>query len=188
MNKLFLILFLIFTSLCLQAQPPQGGNRGMGRGNRQGSPSGMRQRGELRGEARGGEQLRLDSFPEIPDITIEQRADVGIILVKEQQEIFKQVQKKRELMEKDKQSPDRSEKEKAKMQKNLADVDGKIQKQIEKSNEKIRKILSDKQYQVFLEKRNDFRFNRITPPRFRQSEEGGFRRRSEGRGGSEFGQ
>jgi hypothetical protein len=135
----------------------------------------------------GGEQLRLDSFPEIPDITLEQRADVGFILVKERQDVLKQVRKKRELMEKDKQSPDRSEKEKAKTQKNLAEVDGKIQKQIEKSNEKIRKILTDKQYQVFLEKRNDFKFNRITPSRFRQSEERGFGRRLEGGGGIEFG-
>jgi hypothetical protein len=150
---------------------------GTGRGNRQGQPpSGMGQRGEAGGE----EQLILESFPEIPDITLKQRTDIGNILAKEQKDIFMQVRKKRELMEKDGQSPDRSEKEKDKMQKDIARIDGKIEKQIGKSNKKIRRILSDEQYQVFLEKRNDFKFKRLPPSGFRPPEERGGERPGRG--------
>jgi hypothetical protein len=147
----------------------------MGGGNRQGPPPGMGQRGETRGE----EKLRLDSFPEIPAITLEQRAKIGLVLAKEQKDIVKQVQKKHELMEKDRQSPDSNEKDK--MQKAIAKIDNKIQNRIEKSNKKIKKILSDEQYRVFLEKRNDFRFRRIPPVGFRPAEGDGFRGRPEGR-------
>jgi hypothetical protein len=148
----------------------------MGRGgNRQGPPSGMANRGEMSGQ----EQLRLDSFPSIPDISLEQRADIGIILSKEQKDIVKQIRKKQEWMEKDRQSPEKIEKEKEKIHKKVAQIDDKIGKRIEKSNKKIRKILSDEQYQVFLEKRNQFRFSRSSVPGNRPPE-GGSRERPRG--------
>jgi hypothetical protein len=176
MNRWYLILCLVSASICLQAQPPQG-NRRMGGGNRQGPPPGMGQRG---GAGREVEQFRLDSFPPIPDITLAQRADIGFVLTKEQEDISKHLQKKRELMEKDRQSPGRSEKKKEKTRKKISGIDGKILKRIEKSNKKIRKILSDGQYRIFVEKRNDFRFTREAVPGFRPSGEGGFRQRPGG--------
>ncbi|MDR2707103.1 MAG: hypothetical protein LBC02_15125 [Planctomycetaceae bacterium] len=171
-------MLLISASMSLSAQPPQGG-RGMGGGNRQGPPPGRDQRGEAGNEA---EALRLDSFPPIPEITFEQRMNVGNILMKEQKDIVKWHQKKRELLEKDRQSPGRNEKDRAKTQKALAKIDTKIDKRIEKSNKKIRKILSEEQYRIFLEKRNDFRFRRVPPAGFRPPEgDGRFReRRPEG--------
>jgi hypothetical protein len=175
MNKWYFILYLVFTGVCLQAQPPQGG-RGMGRGgNRQGSPQGMANRGGMSGQ----EQLRLDSFPSIPDITLEQRADIGIILAKEQKDIAKHIRKKQECIEKDRQSPNQSEKESEKIRKEIAKTDENIRKRIEKSNKKIRKILSDEQYLVFLEKRNQFKFSRFTVPGDRRPE-GNFRERPGG--------
>jgi hypothetical protein len=176
MNKWNLLLLLISASLSLSAQPPQGG-RGMGGGNRQGPPpAGMRQRGEA---GNGVEELRLDSFPPIPDITLKQRADIGNILVKEQKEVFKLHQKKRELMEEERQSSVNSEKDREKRRKALAKIDAKIEKCIDKSNRKIRKILSDEQYRVFLEKRNDFRFRR-SPAGFRPPAPNEIRERPEG--------
>ncbi|MDR3217807.1 MAG: hypothetical protein LBU22_02340 [Dysgonamonadaceae bacterium] len=177
MNKWHFILWLIFTSVCLHAQSPQRGI-GMGGGNRQGPPPGMSQRNEARD---GAEELRLDSFPPIPDITLEQRVDVGNILAKEQKDTFKLHQKKRELLEKDRQSPEKSEKDRKKMQKEMDKIDSKIEKRIEKSNKKIRKILSEEQYRVFLEKRNDFIFRRVPPAGSRLPEgSGGFRERPGG--------
>lgn len=96
MNKWILILCLIFSTVYLQAQPPQG-NREMGRGNRQGMPHDTNNRGEMRN---GGEQLRLDSFPSIPDITLERRTDVGIIMTNEHKDISKYIAEKRKWMEK----------------------------------------------------------------------------------------
>ncbi|MDR0757901.1 MAG: hypothetical protein LBF85_08655 [Tannerella sp.] len=177
MSKWYLILCLALTSICLQAQPPQGRGARMGGGNRQGPPPGMGQRGET---GKAEEQFRLDSFPEIPGITLAQRADIGIVLTGEQKDIFKYVREKHKLMDKDRQSPGRSEKEKEKTQKNIAAIDGKIRKRIGKSDRKIRKILSDEQYRVFLEKRKDFLFVRVNPPGFRPPEN---RRPGERQGG-----
>ncbi|MDR1516956.1 MAG: hypothetical protein LBS52_02460 [Dysgonamonadaceae bacterium] len=167
-----------------------GGGRGMGGGNRQGPPSGMGQRG---GQSRGNVEFRLDSFPEIRQITLEQRADIGIILAKEQKSIFKLFEKKRELMDKEPQTAEMSEKDRAKMQENLAKIDEKIAKRKEKSNKKIKKILSAEQYQIFLEKRNDFRFTPVPPEGFNPQEgDGEFRGRQGGRpqgggfGGGQF--
>jgi hypothetical protein len=181
MSKWHLILCLVSASICLQAQPPQG-NRRMGGGARQGPPPGTEQRGEARG---GAEQFRLDSFPPIPGITLAQRVDIGTVLTKEQKDIVKHLRKKRELMENDRQSPGRSEKEKEKTQKDMAGIDGKIRKRIEKSNQKIRKILSEEQYRIFVEKRNDFRFTRVPASGFRPPGEGSFRQRPGG-GNPEF--
>ena len=158
MNKWYLILCLIFSNIYLQAQPPQG-YRGMGRGNRPGMSPDMKNRGEIRN---GEEELMLDSFPTIPNITLEQRVDIGIIMTNEQKDISKQIEKKRKWVEKFDTASNTSDKEKA--QKNIDKIDKKIGKRIEKSNKKIRKILSDEQYAIFLEKRNQFKFNRRFHP------------------------
>jgi hypothetical protein len=156
MNRRYFILFLIFTSVCLQAQQPRGGGGGMGRGgSRQGSPQGNR------GGTGGQEQFRIDYFPPIPGITLEQRADIGIILVNEQKDIAKYIQKQHEYMEKGRLSPRQSEKEKEKIRRQIDKLDVDIRKRIEKSDKKIRKILSEGQYRVFLERRNEFKFSRI---------------------------
>jgi hypothetical protein len=169
MNRLNLILCLILTSICLLAQPPQGG---------------MRQRGET---GKAEEQFRLEAFPDIPGITLAQRADVGIVLAGEQKDIFKYAREKYRLMEQDRQSPaGRSAKEKEKTRKDVAAIDGKIRKRIDKSNKKIRKILSVEQYRVFLEKRNDFRFERVSPPGFRPPANGGPGERPAGSGSPVF--
>jgi hypothetical protein len=169
MKNLICIFCLLFAGISLQAQPPMDGRggRGMGGGNRQGPPPGMGQRG---GQNRGNTEFRLDSFPEIRQITLEQRVDIGIVLAKEQKDVFKLFEKKRKLMDKERQTAEMSEKDRAKIQKNLAKIDEKIAKRKEKSNKKIKKILSEEQYQKFLEKRNDFKFSPVSPAGFRPPE------------------
>ena len=174
MNKWSLILCLIFSNIYLQAQPPQG-NRGMDRGGRPGMPpQGMDNRSEMRN---GEGQLMLDSFPSIPDVTLEQRADIGMIMMNEHKDISKQMEKKRKEMKKFDTSSGTSDKEK--IQKKIDKIDKKIEKRIEKSNEKIRKILSDEQYAIFIEKRKQIKFKRHFPPSHHRPE-GGFRERPGG--------
>ncbi|MDR1738432.1 MAG: hypothetical protein LBR66_06425 [Candidatus Symbiothrix sp.] len=160
-KELFIFLCLLLSVFSMQAQPPQGsGGRGMG--DRQGPPpSGIGQRGE---SGRETTELRLDSFPEIPAITFEQRVDIGIILSKEQKDVLKLFEKKRELLDNEHQTTEMSETEHAKTQQKIAKIDGKIAKRKEKSNKKIKKLLSEEQYQIFLQKRHEFRFSNQRPP------------------------
>jgi Spy/CpxP family protein refolding chaperone len=131
-------------------------------GNRPAGPPPQGQRDGLRGDAG---VLKLDSFPPIPEITLEQRIDIGNILTKEQEDIFKLHRTARESMEPDRPSPDASEADREKAQKKREEMDAKINQRIEKSNRKVQKILSPEQYRVFIEKRNDFRFKRTPPAR-----------------------
>ena len=140
---------------------PQGGGGfgGGGGGHRGGPPPGGMDFNRQQAE----ETLILEFFPEIPNITMEQRIEVGIIMGDEQKRIRKFESQKQELMEKEgEEDPDEKEIEKNRTK--IRKIDGKIQKQIEKSNKKIKKKLSDEQYQVFLERRNDFRFSVQKPP------------------------
>lgn len=95
-------------------------------------------------------------------MTLEQRLNIGKALAKEQEDIYKWHQKKRELTQKDLQLPVGNGKDREKNQKERTKIDAAITKRIEKSNKKIQKILSEEQYRIFLEKRNDFRFNRTS--------------------------
>jgi hypothetical protein len=130
--------------------------------------------GPLRNNANYGEpdKLMLDHFPDIPGLSLEQRADIGVILTKEQKENGKQMQKKRQLLE-EKKNPFISEKKQRKIQKNIEKADRNIERQIDKSNKKIRKILSEEQYRIFIKKRSEFQFREFpVSPRFNRNPNG----------------
>jgi phenylalanyl-tRNA synthetase alpha subunit len=103
----------------------------------------------------------IEHFPPIPDLSLKQRADVGAVLTKEQGKIDRQMQKKRQLVEKEnKSSANKSEKAREKFQKKTNKIDQKINQLRDNSNKKIKKILSEEQYRVFMEKRDEFRFRK----------------------------
>jgi hypothetical protein len=188
MKKVIIFLALII-SANIYAQMPQGGGGRGGQGGF-GGPGGGRRGGppsEGRGEFNrfnADETPVLEFFPEIPNLTLEQRMDVGNILIDEQKSIRKNESQKHELMKKERDATDWDEKKIEKNRKKIADIDKKNGTVIEKSNKKIKKKLSDEQYQAFLEKRNEFRFKSQQPPRRPEGREGGNREgmpRPEGR-------
>lgn len=156
MKKFLVITLVLFTGIGLYAQPPRG--EGGGGGRRPGGPP----PGDMRQQRPGGEdKIILEFFPEIPDLTLQQREKVGTILTSERKDIRKQTEKKMELGRLDTMSEQDREKNKKKLDK----IDKKISEITEKSNKKIGKVLNDNQYHVFLEKREDFKFrgNRERP-------------------------
>ena len=161
MKHLIIILLAAFSVAGAYAQMLQGGGGfgGRGGGQRGVPPPGDRDFNRQKAE----ETLILEFFPEIPNITSEQRMEVGNIMGDEQKRIRELEFQKRELMEK-KRAENSDEKKIEKNRKKIAKIDGKIKKQLEKSNKKIKKKLSDEQHQVFLEKRSEFRFSVQKPP------------------------
>ncbi|MDR1720271.1 MAG: hypothetical protein LBR67_09190 [Dysgonamonadaceae bacterium] len=178
MKRTIILILAAFIGIGMYAQMPQGGGFG-GRGGQGGFGGGGRMGGGPQSGGRGGfnqqrmeETPILEHFPEIPNLTLEQRTDVGIILGDEQKALRKLESQKRELFEKDREKgiTEQDTKQIEKTGKKIAKIDTKIQKQIEKSNKKIQKKLSAEQYQVFLDKRSEFRFEMKRPPMMRQPE------------------
>lgn len=151
MKKIMIFAITTLSIIVLNAQPPQGG---MGGGRPDGPPRGgqMGQRPSSNIE----EKLILEVFPEIPNLTLEQREKVGSIITKEMKDVSKQLDKKRQLMPK--RDEVISEQDMEKQRQKIEKVDKKIADVKEKSNKKIKKELTDEQYQIFLEKREEFKF------------------------------
>ena len=163
-------IFLICLILCLSvldrmsiyAQGPQGRR-----------PSGDRSMNGPPGTMNNGQSnnLFIENFPDIPYLSIKNRAKVETVMINEKGLIDIQTQKKQKLMEKEK-NPSISEKKKNKIQKNIEKKDQKIKQTIDKSNKKVKKIITNDQYQVFIEKRGEFRFQKVSPMRFNGNPQG----------------
>jgi hypothetical protein len=161
-------IFILLTAAALGANVYAQGGFG---GGRFGGPGGGGQRGGSPPEGRGNfnpdkikETPALDSFPEIPNLTLEQRMDIGNILTDEHKAVRKLESQKHELFRKERETAEPDQTAMEKNRKKIAKIDGKIQKRIDKSNKKVAKKLSAEQYRVFLEKRQDFRFGNGRPP------------------------
>jgi hypothetical protein len=147
------LCFSVFTPTNVYSQPGQGQRGGAGRSEME-PPRDTKNYGEP-------DNLVLEHFPPIPGLSLEQRMDIGIILTKEQGEINKLMQEKRQLEEKEKPSAaNKSKKEQEAFQKKMNKIDQKIKQLKDKSNKKIKKILSEEQYRVFIEKRDEFQFRK----------------------------
>jgi hypothetical protein len=164
MKKLLIFAMATFLGVSIYAQMPQGG----GFGGRGGFGGGERRGGMRPPEGRDfngqDEELDLEHFPEIPHLTPEQKEHVVTVLHDEQKAIRKLESQKRELFKNEREGAKPDEKTMEKNRKKVAKIDAKIQKQIEKSNKKVAKKLSAEQYQVFLQKRHEFRFGNRRPP------------------------
>jgi hypothetical protein len=155
MKKILMIAIGFLMTIGIYAQPPGGGGGGSGGRGPGGPPPG----GGMQNRPSSSEdKLILEHFPEIPDLTLKQREKVGTVLSKEQKEIGKQMTKKHDIEKEI--NPDLSEKDMKKKMQKIEKIDKKIQDIRTKSNDKIKNELSEEQYQVFMEKRKDFRFRR----------------------------
>jgi len=150
MKKFLLTTALILSVLSIQAQPPQGGGSGRG---------GMRPLMDR--PSSQDDKLWITNFPEIPDITLKQREKLGSTLTKEQKDINKQMKKKRDLDIETNNNLDLYNSDVEKNMKKMAKIDKEIDKIREKTNNKIKSILSPEQFLVFSEKRDEFKFKRF---------------------------
>ena len=151
MKKILVFAFVLITTINLAAQPPQGFGGG---GRPSGSPRG--EMGQRPTSSDAESVIILEFFPDIPDLTLEQREKIGSVLTKERKEITKQMENKRKIEGERKE--DQTAKEREKNKKKIDKIDKKIEQTKEESNKKIKKELSEKQYLVFAEKRDDFKF------------------------------
>ncbi len=157
MKKVLIITIGVLMVVGIYAQPPGGGGMGPGGGGPGGPPPG----GGMPNRSSSSENnLVLERFPEIPDLTLKQREKMGNILTKEHKDIEKQIEKKHDVEKGF--APNLSENDFKKQKQKIDEIDGKIRDIRSKSNNKIKKELSEDQYIAFLEKREEFRFRR--PP------------------------
>lgn len=147
MKRNLLILTILLCGICVYAQPPRG----------QGGGPGMPPpRGDMRNHSGSNDNLQLERFPEIPNLTLKQREQVGSVLTKEQKTIINQMDKMHDLEHNKSQNP--SVKEIEKYNRSKAKIDKKIKDTKDKSDSKIKRILTEDQYEIYLEKRKEFKF------------------------------
>lgn len=153
--KRMYFLAVIFLSVCLgsMAQPPSGGGRPGGMGGPGGRPP-------MRSEQGGGNsgQFWVMKVPDIPGMTQDQRRKLVDALSKEEEDVSKLMDSKKELDLKELRYAGLSQKDKEKQMKKIAKIDSKIDKTREKYDKKYRKILTEEQYRIFIEKKKDVEF------------------------------
>lgn len=153
--KQALLAIILIISIGMAAQPPQGG-RGMG-GNRGGGPP---MRGQMNGDKQSNEGFWVMHLPEISDLTQDQRRKLIENLSKEQENISKLVQEKKELEAEMNKATDPSKKDMDKWLKKIGKIDDKIIQTGNDYEKKYRKILTVEQYMVFREKKKEIQFKR----------------------------
>lgn len=156
MKHIFIVLTLIATSIGMLAQPPQGGGR----------PSGM---GGQRPPMNGQMQERISDsnneywimhFPEIPELTSDNKRKIIDLLCKEKKETSKFLREKMDLEDQIFNTISPSEKDMDKFSKKISKLEAQIEKISAKYNTKYSKILTVDQYLVFKEKRKDIKFKK----------------------------
>jgi hypothetical protein len=170
MKKLHFILCVLFISTGLYSQSPQGGRGGQGGFGGSGRRQGMPPDGRMNRSSE--KRFTLESFPEIPGLTLEQRMEIGIVLGDERKDMEKLTREKQELMMEEQKNSGWDAKKIEKNNKKKIKIDQKIRKRIVKSDKKIKKKLSGEQYAVFLEKRGEIKFRMDTPPPARPERDG----------------
>lgn len=160
------------------AQPPQGG----GMGDRPpGGGGGRPPMGQMKES--DNESFLLEKFPDIPDLSLEQREKVGSLLLKEHKAVSKKMAEKRDLLPRPTRGEQREIPDPEKIEKNrkkLEKLDENIEKIREKTNKKVKKVLSSEQYQVFLDVKDSFVFKR-------QARSNNFMQRPNARGNDNMG-
>ena len=101
-------------------------------------------------------QVYITDFPEITGLILKQKLDLSAVITDEHKNILKLSDQKQELQAKIDQA--QSQKEIDKNTNKMAKVDEKIQKVSLKAEKKIRAILTDDQYNEFIEKKNLIKF------------------------------
>jgi len=163
--KTFFIWMIAGLSICLTVnEQGYGGRYGGGRGgyggggyrgNRYGgNPGDMRARTQIANNDYS--QVCITDFPQITGLTLKQNLDLSTVVTDEHRNILKLTDQKQELQVKIDHAG--SPKEKDKNMKKMAKLDDKIQKVSLKATQKIRAILTNEQYNEFMEKKDQIKF------------------------------
>lgn len=162
MRKLYTLLFLLTIILNLSAQPPGGGG---GRSQGGPPPGGGRGGPPQSGMNFSSEEIVIIEFPSIENLELKQREKLSDVVVSERKELSKLMQERmaldmeRKAKEKDKSFDD------IKYQKKQQKIKEKENKVIAKADKKYRSILSETQYQEFLDKKKLIKFKGNRPKR-----------------------
>jgi len=139
-------------------------------------------------------KIVLDHFPDIPNLTTDQKEEVGNVLVKEKEHIDKELKNKEKLKKEIAQLNSQDEDKLKDAQTKVDKIDKKIADIRAKSNNKIQKTLSIDQYSAFLTKKEEVKFKEVKEKRVKRSHEGfedwafasgGSSSRTSGSGGSD---
>lgn len=153
MKKVILVAIFILIYTNIYAQPSMGGgNRG---GRPQGGPKG--ERPLMQNDRQNQDGFMIMGLPDIPNLTLEQREKLSKEITNERKDISKLMQEKQTLKT-DTQNPGMAEKERQKLFEKMAKIDDKIQQKEEKYKKKYRSILSEEQYNTFIESKKDIQF------------------------------
>lgn len=151
MKKILLTTLFVLIYSSMMAQMPMGG----GRGSRpQGGPPGNRL---SMSKEKQDQDFVLMGMPEIPNLTLEQREKLSKAISDERKDISKLMNKKQELRQ-EVNNPGMAEKKRTKLQEKIGKVDNDIKKKETKYDKKYRSILSQEQYEVFVENKKSIEF------------------------------
>lgn len=107
------------------------------------------------------------NIPQIPNASLEQRLQLSEILTKEHEKVSAQIQK-RVILEQEMEKTIETDKDPKKTEKGkekIAKINQAIQKIENENDAKIRKILTDEQYQFFIENKKDIKFGKRPKPK-----------------------
>ena len=162
MKKILLATSFFLICISVAAQMSMGGG-----GRPQGGPGGGRppmQRGNMNAE---GQDFMLMSMPDIPGLSLEQREKLSKAISDERKDMSKLMDEKRELKMKS-DEPGLSEKKRQKLMDKMMKADNKMKKNEEKYDKKYRTILTQEQYQVFIDKKKEIEFKGFGKPNGQQ--------------------
>jgi len=131
-----------------------GGRGGFGGGGRSGRYGG--QRIQSQSVRKDYSQIRIIDFPKITGLTLDQELSVSTAITNEQKDILKITDQKQEMQVKIDRAG--SQKDIEKYTKKMAKLDDKMQKASLKADNKIRLILTNEQYQEYIEKKGQIKF------------------------------
>lgn len=154
MKKFIFTLSLLLVVSGLYAQQPGRGPGGGMRPDGNGRPPGEMGRGNRNSDSK----VYIEELPEIPGLTLEQQLKLGKFVSAEHEQIGKQMDKKRALMEQSGDPDLLSQKQLEKQRKKMQRIDKKIAKIRTKYDKKIQKLLTDEQYLVYIERKEEIKF------------------------------
>ena len=149
MKKFSIILISLLLSVYALAQQPNGDRQRMPSPDREGRPQ-MDKKG-------GGDMMFNSLAKDIPNLTLEQREKLGSLMSSEKDKMENEFSKKRDL---EKTQGQLSEKDEKKRNSKLEKIDRNIEKIKAESNKKVKKILDEEQYQIFVNKRDQIKFDK----------------------------
>jgi len=159
--KTIFIWMMVGLSVCMNMAAQGYGGRGGGYGGRGGGYRGNRgNSGAMRNQSQSlgkdYSQICITDFPKISGLTLNQELDLTKAITNERKSLLKLSDQKQELQVKIEHA--KNQKDIDKNTKKATKLDAKIQETSLKADKKIQSILTNEQYQEFMEKKDQIKF------------------------------